>query len=151
MPRTKNLPVEITSLEDFVERALSFDFYTDMSDDHRVYSAGRRNLEIMNAYAAENPVAKKLWDNLVKSNSEMFFSGQLIHRVENAVFDDDKLQKMRGYAIKYLAAHGSKTMIGASMRNAIAKKIGAPPSYAWNEKEKREKEIDEFIESYERG
>ena len=150
---TKALPGEITSFEDFVERALGFDHYTDYSDDHRVYTAGRRRREIMDAYAAENPLADKLWSRLLKETLEGFMAGQLISRVEAVVFNEDKepaVEKLRDFVIPYLATTGAGTMLGGSVRDAIAKAAEAPPSYAFARREERESMINDYIKNYRR-
>ena len=74
--KTKALPGEIRDFEDFIERALNFDWYTDMSDDHRVYQAGRRRREIMDLYAKDNELAGKLWKRLTAETAEGFMVGQ---------------------------------------------------------------------------
>jgi len=143
---TKALPGEITSFEDFVERALTFDFYTDMSDDHRVYQAGRRRREIMESYAENNELAGKLWKRVCKESLEGFMAGQLISRVERAVLDVDNeaaVNKLSDFVLSYLATSGRDTMIGKSVRDAIAKEIGAEPY--WRDKEKRESQINDYI------
>lgn len=148
---TKALPGEITSLEDFIERAIDFDHYTDMSDDHGVYLAGRKRRELMDAYAAKNKVADKLWTRVLKEQLEGFMVGQLISRVENVVFSEDKeaaIDKLSDFLIPYLASTGGGTMIGGSVRDAIAKHIDAPPSYAFARRKERESLIDDFIKSY---
>lgn len=149
MLKTKNTPNEIKSLEDFTERALNFDFYTAMSDDHRVYLSGRRAHEMMDAYAAENPTAKKLWDFVKRENSEMFFVSQLMTRVEDSVLKDSKEAHaaLRKFVLGYLVTSGAKSHIGASVRDAIGKHIGAPSAYIPGRKEEREKMIDDFIEN----
>ena len=157
MLKTKNAPGEIRDFEDFAERALSFDFYTDMSDDHRVYQSGRRAREIMDDYAAKNPLAKKLWDRMCQQNLESFMAGQLINYVTEAVLSMHKTPKaaqaaLSDFVIPYLANVGKDTMLGRAVREAIAKKVGAPPSYAYREEDKalRESMIDDFIANYER-
>ena len=149
MLKTKNAPSEIKSLEDFTERALNFDFYTAMSDDHRVYLAGRRAHEMMDAYAAENPTAKKLWDFVTRENSEMFFVGQLMRRVEDAVLERTPKahEDLRKFVLGYLVTSGKDSRIGASVRDAIGKHINAPSAYIPARREEREKMINDFIEN----
>lgn len=148
---TRAIPGEITSLEDFVTRALNFDWYTDMSDDHRVYQSGRAQRNLMDIYANKDPVADKLWSRLIKDNHEGFMVGQLIGRVESVVFSEDKdaaIDKLSDFLIPYLASTGGGTMIGGSVRDAIAKHIDAPPSYAFARREERESMINDFIKAY---
>ena len=76
---------DIVSFEDFADRALRFDHYTDMSDDHGVYLAGRRRREIMDKYAKENELAGRLWKKLLADNLDGFMSGQLSTRVNDVV------------------------------------------------------------------
>jgi hypothetical protein len=149
MLNTKNPPSEITSFEDFTQRALNFDFYTAMSDDHRVYLAGRRAEEMMDAYAASNELAAKLWKFVKAESSERLFVNQLMHRVEAAVLDSSPKTaiELRKYVIGYLAKVGKNSHIGASARDAIGKYIGAPSAYIQGRKEEREKMIDDFIEN----
>jgi hypothetical protein len=157
-----NPPSEITSFEDFTQRALNFDFYTAMSDDHRVYLAGRRAGEVMDAYAADNELAAKLWKFVKAENAERFFVNQLMHRVEATVLesslrtpdsapikraDSPAYRELRKYVIGYLAKVGKDSHIGASARDAIGKYIGAPSAYIKGRKEEREKMIDDFIEN----
>ena len=152
---TKSLPAEISSFEDFVERALSFDFYTDQSDDNSVYLAGRRRREIMDRYAADNPIAGKLWKALCEQNLERFMVCQLMPRVEAVVLDEHvhspAIKHLADFVIPYLCTCGKETLLGQSVRDAIAKKIGAPPSYARAQKEEREAQIDEWILGYGRA
>lgn len=155
--RTKNAPGEIRDFEDFAERALSFDFYTDMSDDHRVYQSGRRAREIMDGYAAKNPLAKKLWDRMCKENLEGFMASQLIQHVNEAVFSMHKIPKagqaaLSDFVVWYLADTGKDTMLGKAVRDAIAKTVNAPPSWSYDEEEKAQREamIDDYILNYER-
>lgn len=149
---TKHLPVEIGSFEDFVERALSFDFYTDMSDDESVYQAGRRRRELMDSYAATHPVAGKQWATLCSNHLEQFMLGQLMPRVEAVVLDEHAQQaaidRLGSFLVPYLCTTGRETMMAQSVRDAIAKKAGAPPSYAAHRKDEREAQIDEWILNY---
>lgn len=149
---TKALPGAIQSFEDFVERALSFDHYTDMSDDHGVYLAGRRRREIMDKYAGENELAGKLWNKMCKNNLEGFMAGQLITRVEGAVFNKAQKAGINELCdfIPYLASSGKDTMLGGSVRDAIAKHVGAPPSWSYDpeEMEARQSMIDDWIKNY---
>ena len=151
---TKNLPGEIQSFEDFVERALNFDFFTDMSDDERVYQAGRRRREIMDSYAESNPLAAKLWKALCAQQLEQSMLGQLMPRVEAVVLNESAqkaaISELSYFLIPYLCTTGKETMMAQSVRDAIAKKVGAPPSYAIARREEREAEIDQWILGYQR-
>ena len=152
---TKALPGEITSFEDFVARALSFDFYTDMSDDHRVYQAGRRRREIMDLYAKDNELAGKLWKRLCAGTAEGFMSGQLITRVTDVVLDqssygkEDTVAELKQFIIGYLARHCyTNTMLSRAARDAIAKEIPDLP-YQWGEDgDKRDDMIDAWIDNW---
>lgn len=149
---TKNLPGDLQSFEDFVERALNFDFCTDYSDDQRVYASGRRHREIMDRYADANPLAGKLWEKLCNWQLEQFMLGQLMPRVEDVVLNETAQTAMIGrlsdFLITYLCTTGRETMMAGSVRDAIAKKIGAPPSYVLARREERETQIDHWIMGY---
>jgi hypothetical protein len=152
---TKSTPGEIGSFEEFVERALQFDFYTDQSDDHSVYLAGRRRREIMDRYAEANPLAKQLWKQLCSQQLEQFMLCQLMPRVEAVVLDDSArgtaIDNLGDFLIPYLCTTGRETLMGQSVRDAIAKKVGAPPSYAGHKREERESQIDQWILGYRRA
>lgn len=157
MLKTKNAPGEIRDFEDFVERALSFDWYTHFSDDHRVWQSGQSRRQMMDDYAAEHPTAQKLWDRLKKEHAEGFMAHQLIRYVNEAVLSMQKTPKaaqaaLSDFVIPYLANVGRDTYLGKAVRDAIADKVGAPPSYCYREEDKalRESMTDDFIANYER-
>ncbi len=150
---TKALPGEITSFEDFVDRALRFDHYTDMSDSHGVYLAGRRRREIMDAYAKTNELADSLWKKLCANNLDGFMGGQLVTHVNDVVHGkssygkDDVVLELKQFMVGYLARH-DECWMGHSAREAIAKQIPDMP-YQWGEDgDKRKGMIDAWIDNW---
>lgn len=153
---TKAIPGSIRDFEDFADRALNYDFYTDMSDDHRVYQSGRRAQEIMDNYAKENPLAQKLWDKVRSMNADQFMAGQLINRVNDVVLDKEvgsygkpPMQDLKEFMIGYLASSAyTNTMLCRSIRDDISKLIPGMP-YKWGEdSDKRDDMIDAWIDDW---
>lgn len=147
----------ILDMEQFLQIAMSFDHYYAFSDDHRVYLAGRRAEDRIEAYAEKHSTARRVWKLICDAHSEKFFASQLMSRVEAILFAEDKdgvmdaVKLLEDYCIPYLANLGHKTLIGRSVRDAIAKHIGAPPIYSYGAQyEERERMIEEHIANYER-
>lgn len=152
--RGASSPEPISDLDEFLRRALGFDHYYAFSDDHRCYLAGRRAEDRILEYASQHKIAQKIWDHIRDAHSEKFFAGQLMTRVERVIFADDDeelkaaVNSLEDFCIPYLASTGRDSMIGKSIRNAIARMMGAPPS--WKDKDERERMIEEYIANYER-
>lgn len=143
----------IQDLEQFIQCALGFDYTYAMSDDHRAYLAGRRAEERILAYAEENKTAKQIWDFIVEHRAEMFMVSQLIHRVEGVLFSKAHkaaVNELRDFCIPYLAHVGRDTLIGRSVRDAIARECELPSGWKWNWREEYDASIDGYIANYKR-
>lgn len=143
----------IQDFEQFVECALAFDHYYAMSDDHRTYLAGRWAEARLKAYAEENKTAQQIWDFINKHHAEMHMVSQLIHRVEGVLFSKARkaaVNELRDFCIPYLAHVGRDTMIGKSVRDAIAQECELPSGWKWNWREEYDASIDGYIANYKR-
>jgi hypothetical protein len=145
----------ITTLEEFVRAALGFDWYYHFSDDHGVWSAGNRKRKEIEAFAAENELAASLWKALNERHSEKFAATELMRQLVPVLFRDDydnietPLAFLRDHCFRYQAGHMAHTTLGAAVRDAIAKKIGAPPRYDPDVQDERNEVISMWINEWE--
>lgn len=144
-------PHAIKSLEDFVNRALHHDWYYHFSDDHRAYSAGRAAHDRIVAYAAENKLAGELWGMICKAHNNDFMAGQLSDHIDRLVLCEaeevpEAVAALRAFCLGYLASTGADSLLGNSLRNAIAVKIGAPPRWDPDVQDERNAAIDLWLE-----
>jgi hypothetical protein len=156
---SRGIPGEITTLEQFLARVHCFDFYTDMSDDNRVYLGGRRNREAVEAFAADNELAADIWKDACKAQALSFMASQLIGRVADFVLCEadgirdpevfwSNHKELSEFCINYLAgATAGHNLLTDTMRDRIGDLIkNCPPS--WKDKERRNELIDQWIKDF---
>lgn len=123
---------KIETMEEFVARAVTFDFYTDMSDDHRVYMSGRRAHREIEEFAASDKTAKQLWKKLCALNLEQFIGFQFQRYFEN-VFQNKPgaILNLERFLLNYVAESGRDSTIGKAVVGAI-EKTAWPEFRSWS-------------------
>jgi len=153
--KTHARPGDIQSLEDFINRVANYDWYTDMSDDNRVYLRGRRAQELVDEYAKQHPAAAQVWKLAKKDHLMHFYAGQLMTRIGAVVLAPstgdliDANDALRKFCIGYLAGANNDCSLVGWMRDRISHEVeDCPKSYQFERRAERETMITEWIENW---
>ena len=147
---------EIKSLPEFVDRVKRYDWTHAYSDSHNVYMAGKRQHEMITAFAEKNPEAKVVWEQAC----ELMSLKRSVHEIVPALVGllacdagdlQEKIKSAKSLVFGYLSqAWSDKYTIGA-IRSSVADHLGKsnpdfPRLYAYKQRDQREKMIDAEIE-----
>lgn len=149
--KSKAMPGEITSMEEFVARVLSHDWTYCMSDDHRCWVAGEADRAAIRAFCDGNTIAAKLWANLCKEQANGNAAWHLVRYVEPVLHNvDGAVDKLQDLCMTYLATTCKDTMIGKCIRDSVAKTNikDCPPPWDSARADERETAIDKHVEMW---
>jgi hypothetical protein len=156
------IPGQPRDLAEFCLQVHHFDWYTDYSDDHRVYLRGRAAHDAVEAFAKQNHPAAMIWKDAQRAQALSFMARQLIGRVADFVLCEAdgikdpevfwaRHQELTKFCIGYLAAAsaggGVHNLLTSTLRDRIGDLIkDCPPD--WKDKDQRKQLIDKWIEDW---
>jgi hypothetical protein len=153
------IPGQARDLGEFCLQVHHFDWYTDYSDDHRVYMRGRAAHDAVEAFAKNCHPAAMIWKDAQRAQALSFMASQLIGRVADFVLCEadgvrdpevfwTRHKELTKFCIEYLAgARTSHNLLTSTLRDRIGDLIkDCPPD--WKDKDQRKQLIDKWIEDW---